>query len=352
MLFRSLVAGRSGGTEPAVASCLPPRARQWFTGLGAGARHRSILELTNPDAGTAVADITVLGRNGIVEASALRGVSVPGASTVRLDLAALLPTTEELAIEVVTARGRLGAALLDRVDQVGSGPLTQDWMPAQAEPSTDNRLLGLAPGSGRRMLVIANPGQDEVRAQLKIIDTESEFVPDGADEIRVPPQSVVRVPVTAIVAGAVREGALGVAVASSGPVTATLRTLVAEDLSIATPAVPFQATATVLLPAVPGAGADRSDRQVVLAAAERAGTVTVTARNADGKRLDRTRVEVVPGSGVRVPVPAATRLLAVTPTRTTISGAVLTSSRRGASVLPLTVPVRTGLVPDVRPGLP
>ena len=79
-------------------------------------------------------------------------------------------------------------------------------MAGQAEPASDSVLLGLAPGSGRRTLTIANPGTDEVRADLKIIDTESVFAPDGVDEIRVPPQSVVRVPVTAVVNQAVDAG--------------------------------------------------------------------------------------------------------------------------------------------------
>ena len=152
-----LVAGRASDGE-AVASCLPPAAVRWFTGVGAGASHRSVLELTNPDAGTAVADVTVLGRDGVVDAPALRGVSVPGGSTIRLDLSSVIPRTDELALEVVAARGRLGATLLDRIDRVGSAPVTQDWLPGQAEPASDNVLLGLAPGSGRRTLAIANPG--------------------------------------------------------------------------------------------------------------------------------------------------------------------------------------------------
>src|SRR5262245_62176117 len=40
-----LVAGRGGGDEQAAAGCLPPAATQWFTGVGAGASHRSVLEL-------------------------------------------------------------------------------------------------------------------------------------------------------------------------------------------------------------------------------------------------------------------------------------------------------------------
>ncbi|GAA4696066.1 DUF5719 family protein [Nocardioides conyzicola] len=345
-----LVAGRGGGDEQAATSCLPPSADRWFTGVGAGASHRSVLELTNPDSGTAVADVTVLGRDGVVDAPRLRGVSVPGGSTVRLDLSALVPRTDELTLEVVTARGRIGASLLDRYDRIGSAPASQDWLPGQTEPSTHNVLLGLAPGSGRRTLTIANPGDDEVRAELRIIDTESVFAPDGVDEIRVPPRSVVRVPVTAVVDQAVAEGALGLSVVSTGPVTASARSMVRGDLSAATAGAPLATASTVLLPELPR-GRRATTRQVVLADATTAGTVTVTALAADGSTLKETTAEVVPDRGAVVRLPAATRMLRVVPARTSVTGSVVTSSSVGTSVLPLTVPVRNGLVPHVRPGL-
>jgi hypothetical protein len=346
-----LVAGRASDGEEAVSSCLPPAAVRWFTGVGAGASHRSVLELTNPDSGTAVADVTVLGRDGVVDAPRLRGVSVPGGSSIRLDLSSVVPRTDELALQVVTARGRIGSTLLDQVDRVGSAPVTRDWLPGQAEPATDNVLLGLAPGSGRRTLAIANPGTDEVRAQLRVIDTESVFAPDGVDEIRVPPQSVVRVPVTAVVDQAVAEGAIGVSVTASGPVTATVRSVVRGDLSVTTSGTPIDATATVLLPELPDRGGQAATRRVVLADAATAGSVTVVARAADGSKLKESSIDVVPDRGAVVRVPAATRQLDVTPERTSLSGSVVTSSPGGTSVLPLTVPVRNGLVPHVRPGL-
>jgi hypothetical protein len=347
-----LVAGRGGDGEQAVASCLPPAASQWFTGVGAGASHRSVLELTNPDGGTAVADVTVLGRDGVVDAPRLRGVSVPGRSTVRLDLADLVPRTDELALEVVAARGRVGSILLDRFDRPGRSALTQDWLTAQQAPATSSLLLGLAPGKGKRTLAVANPGADEVRAELKVVDSESVFAPDGADEIRVPPQSVVRVPVSAIVNEAVKQDALGLQVTASGPVTTTLRSIVDNDLSAATASTAFASEATVLVPDLPAQGRDAADRQVVLSGATAAGTVTVVARDADGDRLRRTTTEVVPDRGAVVTMPAGARTIAVLPDRTSIAASVLTSSRGGASVLPMTVPVRNGLVPSVRRGLP
>lgn len=346
-----LVASRSGGAEAAVAGCRPPAAVHWFTGVGAGPAHSSVLELTNPDAGTAVADITLYGRSGVADAPRLRGVSVPGGRSVRLDLGAIVPRPDELALQVVTARGRLGASLLDRVDRVGSAPLTQDWLPAQEEPATESMLLGLAPGGGRRTLVVANPGLDEVRVQVKVVDTESVFAPEGLDEVRVPPQSVVSVPVTAVVDGAVADGALGIAITASGPVTSTVRSVVDGDVSHAVAGTAYSSATTVLLPEEPAEGPRRAERRVLLTAGG-AGTVTVVAAAADGEALRRSEVEVDPGRGIEVTVPPGSRRVTVTPSRTTITGAVVTGAPGGASVLPLTAPVMSGLVPDVRPGLP
>jgi hypothetical protein len=178
------------------------------------------------------------------------------------------------------------------------------------------------------------------------------FAPDGAPEIRVPAQSVVRVPVSAVVNQAVDQDAIGVSVSATGPVTMSLRSIVRTDLSLAVVGASFDEESTVLLPEEPAKGARAADRQVVLGAATGAGTVTVTARAADGSTLKETSTEIVPDRGVVVRVPPGTRQLSVLPARTTVTGAVLTSADAGASVLPLTVPVRNGLVPQVRPGLP
>src|SRR3954454_12614276 len=58
-LAPGLVAGRSRSAPLAAVDCAPPVADQWFTGVGAGATHDSVVELVNPNAGQAIADITV-----------------------------------------------------------------------------------------------------------------------------------------------------------------------------------------------------------------------------------------------------------------------------------------------------
>ena len=348
-----LVAALSARADTAVAPCRPPAPAEWFTGVGAGAGHTSVLELTNPDPGTAVADVTVYGRHGLVDAPRLRGVSVPGASTVRLDLGQLVPRRDELALEVVSARGRIGANVLDRIDPVGSAPLTQDWLSGQTAPATSNLLLGIAPGAGaRRTLVVANGGPDEVSATVKAVSGRSVFAPEGLPTVRVPPQSAVRVNVSRVLAPLLKDGVTGLLVTGSAPVTATLRSYAGDDVShaVGDPAIDptVDRAATVLIPDR-GKGARAT---VQLAGATRAGVVQVVARSASGRRLGTSRVEVAPQRGYSVELPRGVRLVTVTPARTSVSGAVLLTDPRGSAVVPLTAPQLKGLVPQVRPGLP
>ena len=346
-----LLAARVSTDEHAAVTCPAPEPVQWFTGVGAGPAHASVLELTNPDAGTAVADITVLGRDGQVDVPRLRGVSVPGGTSVRLDLAAIVPRTDELAVEVLSTRGRIGATVDDRLDKIGSVPLTEDWLPGQAAPARQNVLLGLPPDSGSRVLVVANPGDDEARVQLKVVGPQSVFAPEGVGELRVPPHSTVQRNVSDIVKAG-KGDALGFVVDASAPVTAAVRSYVHQDLSHATAGTPFSDPATVLVAAEPDRGNRAAERQVVLAAASSAGTVTVVTRDGDGKQLSSKELEITPGRALRVSVPAGAEQVSVAPSRTAVTGVVVTSAQAGATVQPLTVPVTSGLVPDVRPGLP
>jgi hypothetical protein len=238
--------------------------------------------------------------------------------------------------------------VLDRVDEIGPEPMTQDWLPAQIEPSTTNTLMGLAAGAGRRTLVLANGSDDEVRARLRIVTDDSVFAPAGVDELRIAPQSVVRVSVSDVLGPAAKDGASGVQVTSSAPITATVRSLVDGDLSHAVPGDRIEESATVLLPAA----AKGDTRSVLLSGAEHAGDVTVVSRSASGKELDDAKVEIAPDRGVPVTIPAQAVLVTITPARTSVTGSAFVSGTSGTAVLPLRQPVISGLVPAVRPGLP
>lgn len=344
-LAPGLIAARFGGRALAAVDCPAPTPETWFTGVGAGARHDSVLELVNPDEGPAVADVTVYGRGGAIDVPDLRGITVRGRDSLRLQLGEVMPRRSELALRVVVSRGRLSASLLDQIPELGARPLTEDWLPGQAEPTTDAVLLGLPKGEGTDVLAVTNPGDSEARVRVRILTTDSAFVPEGVDEVRVPPGSVRTVTLTTAVRAGVRDGALGIEVTSSEPVTSTLRTVVADDLSHAVPVLASEEAMTALVP--PGAGS------VLLADAGAAGVATVEAWTADGKELESQRVELKPGQGGLVELPEGAVLVRVTPRRTSVHAAALvTSPRAGAAVVGFRELVTEALIPDVRPGLP
>jgi hypothetical protein len=329
---------------PAAVVCREPQPDQWFTGLGAAARHSSVIELVNPDPGPAVADITVIGPRGPVDAPSLRGITVPGGRALSLDLAKEIPLRGEIAAHVEVSRGRLGVYATDSFDELGRGEAGVDWLAPQL-PAEDLTLLGLPAGDGTRALVVANDGEDEVRATLRVVTKDSAFQPKGLDELRVPPETVVRVPLSAILGKAVEDGALGVSVEANHPVSATLRSFVGGDVSHAVPLPVVTEATQSLLPELGPKG-----RATVVLSSDAVGSAEVLARLSGGgkKVID---VDLTPGTTASVELPPKAVLVQVTPSGTGVRGALVVEDG-GAAVTGLRQLVRTGLVPAVRPALP
>jgi hypothetical protein len=344
-LAPGLLAARFGSRNLAAVDCPAPTPETWFTGVGAGARHDSVLELVNPDEGPAVADVTVFGRGGAIDVPELRGVTVRGRDSLRLQLGEVMPRRSELTLRVVVSRGRLSAALLDQIPELGARPLTQDWLPGQPAPTTSAVLMGLPGGEGTDVLAVANPGDSEARVTVRILTTDSAFAPEGVDELRVPPGSVRTVTLTTAVRLAVEDGAIGVVVTSDSAVTSTVRSVIRGDLSHAVPVLPSTEPTTVLVPT--------GTASVLLGDAEGVGTATVQAWSADGDVLEPEKVELKPGQGAVVDLPRGAALVRVTPRRTSVHAAALvTGPAAGAAVVGFRELVTEALIPDVRPGLP
>ena len=342
-LAPGLVAARSRSAPLAAVDCAPPVAEQWFTAVGAAATHDSVIELVNPNAEPAIADITVRSPGGLIDLPALRGVSVPGRSATRLDLGQVVPRRGELSLEVRVSRGRLAVHVVDTYDELGAGTRAEDWLPAQPEPAATGLLLGLAPGPGERRLVLANPGASEVRVNIKVVTPTSVFAPSGVDPVRVAPDSTESVSLDDVLAQAVKDGAIGLLVEANGPVTTTLRQVTGGDLALLTGTPALDAATAALVPA--------GTKRLLLAGSDAVGVATVTAYTDRGKVLEEQRVELVPGAGADVTLPDGASLVTLVPERASVHAAVLVSGS-GTAVVPLRELVLTGLVPDVRPGIP
>ncbi len=343
-LAPGVVAARFPTTGPPVApACEVPVAEQWFTGLGAAARHSSVLQLVNPDSGPAVVDTEVLGPRGPVDVARLRGVSVPGRSSVSLDLAEVAPRRGELTLHVTTSRGRTGVAVLDRVDDLSGSGASSDWLAGQPDPTDSALLLGVPVAGGTRTLVVANPTTSQSRATVSVVGPDSVFTPQGADDVVVPAGSTVRVDLDALLGrGALDDTAFGIQVDATTPVTASVRAVVDGDLSLvpAGQALPPGATTAVVPP-----GTDR----LVAAGAQRTGSWTVTALDADGARLDSQRRDLVPGRGDSIELPAGTGLVRVLLRSTSAVVSATADTDAGSAVLGLRPLQTSGLVGDVAP---
>ena len=343
-LAPALVAGRSGASPFAATDCRPPTAEQWFTGLGSGATHSSVIELVNPSAGRAVGDIVLWSQAGPLDVPELLGISVPGGDRVKIDLAEIVPRRGELMASVTTSRGRLAVDVADSVDELGTGLVASDWLSPQPEPSTRNLLLGLARDPGDRILVLGNPGDDEVRVTVRIVTPDAVFAPAGLEPVAVPPGSTKPVTLTALVDEAAAQGATGLLVESTGPVVANLRQLAGKDLSEVAPAPPLATTTAVLVP--PGKA------RLLLADPAGVGVATVVALDASGGELSTKTVELAPDTGASIAIADGTALVRVTVERTSVRAALLVTSANGVAVVPLRELLVDGLVPDVRPSLP
>lgn len=344
-LAPGLVAGRFS-SPLASFDCRAPVFDQWFTGVGAGAKHRSILQLVNPDEGRAVVDVTVLGSDGVVAAPQLKGITVEGGTSRPFALAEILPRRDELALHVTVVRGRIAASVRDTVRGLGRGRTGDDGLASQGAPARSNLLLGIPYGTGPRTLVLTNTSTSQGRASVSLVTRQSVFAPSGLEDIDLPPQSVVVVPVARVLrdAGTGDEQAVGLQVDSTVPTTSSLSMFVKGDLATAVPVPPLVDAGTAVLPA----GAKR----LVLGDARGPGVVTVAVRDGAGAVLSEERVEVARGRASTLDLPDDARLVTVTPARTTVAGVVLVVSAGGATVVRLREPVGTGLVPDVRLGLP
>ena len=347
-LAPGLLALRSGTAPLAAQDCSVPAAEQWFTGIGAGAVHRSVIELVNPDSGPANVDITLYGVQPILSPR-LRGLTVPGHRTLSLDLGKVFPRRPLMTAQVQVTRGRLGVHVLDTVTDLGTHRTQRAWLPRLSAPAASLQMLGLPPGPGTRSLQLANPGDEVVRAQVRIVTGDTSFVPQGLDAVSLQPGSTTAVPLTKALSQALGDGALGVAVEADGPVTGSLVTSLKDGRVVTAPDDLVRDEAATLLPVATGKGSTPVQARVLLTA-DSSGATVVTAYDANGQRVLRKRVAAQQGHTAVVRLPRGTAYVEAVPSSTDVRGAVELTGQ-GAAVIPLHELLTQGLVPQISPGL-
>jgi hypothetical protein len=350
-LAPGLLGLRSGTSPLSTQDCSVPSSQQWFTGVGAGAAHDSVIELVNPDSGRADADITLYGARAFTVRK-LHGITIPAHRTLRLDLGTIAPRRILLTAQVQVSRGRVAVHVLDSRTDLVDHRVRREWLPRQDAPALDNRLIGLPTGAGTRTLQVANPGVDVVRAKVRIITGDTTFTPAGLSTLSIQPGSTQAVSLTKVLGKALGDGAVGVEVLADAPVTASVLTDLGTDEATTAPDPVIHVEAATLLPvaAAPGGKNQTPVAATLYVAADSAGAATVTAYDATGQKLLDQRIGQQEGHTVAVPLPKGTAFVRVVPQGTLIRAAVVLTGD-GASVVPMHELLTRGLVPQIRPGL-
>jgi hypothetical protein len=338
---RASFAGQQAQTTKTLAwvPCPEPRARWWFVGAGSAAvSHDSVLTVSNPRTGVAVIDIDAYGPDGVVESPGLHGITVPPGATRVFDLARTAPIVGNLAVSVVAKRGLVAVSAADRFALGGVGNEVREWLPPQSLPATEITLAGLPPQTASSTMMLVNPGNVDAIATVKVIGATGTFAPKDLAPITIPPQSVVTVPVSAVVDGT----AMALRVSSNRPVTGTVRSVKSGDLSFATGVRVIRGGTAVAVP-------DGTGRLVLSSLATGAG-IRVVSYDAAGQVVVDRVVKVPARTSVAIPLPEKVRYLRLVSDRPDVVGGFGVAGTKGIAAAGVLPAVRSVRLPVIRPG--
>lgn len=177
--------------------CEAPTTQSWFVGGSTVVGDVTKLVLVNADDTPAVVDVAVFTGSGPADGRPGRGLVVPPRTRAAVELDALAPDRDLLALHVQTRRGRVAAAVRHvRFD--GRVPRGVDWVPQAVPPAREVVVPGLPQGPGRRTVLVTNPGVDDTVVSIELTTGDGQFVPAGLDAVEVPAGTTVAKEVTAL----------------------------------------------------------------------------------------------------------------------------------------------------------
>ena len=327
---------RVGGTL-ATAGCRAAQPEWWFSGAGGGVDHTSVLFLTNADDGPAVVEVRLHGASGSIDEAGTRGLTVAPGETLKLPLTEYAPGSDELAVQVVSTRGRVVAHLLDTVrSSRGEG---REWLAPSPPPAEELVLPGVPEDADRVQLLVTNPGAEQALVDFELLTEDGAFVPLGSEQLSVEPGTIQQIDVTEALKGR----AAAVRLTALVPVTGAVRVARGGDVSYAAAGVPLaeagEAGGVVL------AG---EDSEIQVAAADEPVALELDLYADDGRRVLRRAVTVPPSGLVRVAAQDGAAYAVLRP-RSGAGYAAVVHTGPGVAGQPVTMLATTLVRPSVVP---
>ena len=231
------------------------------------------LKIVNPDASEAAIDLTLYGAEGEIQSLGARGITLAAYEERVIALSVLTKKATPVGVSFQASRGRAAVMAITQTQSSGTaaGP---------SQMGTSHLLPGIPAGATSSVVVLANPGETRITANLTAYGTTPAYQPQGGENISVPPHASVSVSLENALLGE----ASAIQVSSDAPVMAGMAFTLGDSAQVAPVAAEtslgaFTPAGGTLQLTNPG----ESDTQA-----------TVTATGADGAE-ERTTVTVGAG---------------------------------------------------------
>lgn len=345
--FGGIAASRDGGGL-GVGACPGVNQGSWFVGAGSGDRHFSTMTLTNLTGSPAIADLSLWGEEGSVEAVDAEGIVFEAYETRRITLESLAAGEPELAMHVNSRRGALSVAVQDTSTAVfrGTETLTPTAAPAQRQV-----IAGIAAGVTGRQLVAVNPDNQTARVKIEALGKDGVFVPTGLDDVKIQADKVKVIDLPKSVGA----DAVALRLTSDHPISASVRVAPGnKDFGYAVAGRPLTGPAVAPL----SLGGLLNDGKLLLTAPRAKASATVTAYDSSMTRQGSVDYEVKAGSTRSYDLgkkgqfdkPLADLAYVVVTPNGDVQGAALYTRGSGVTAVPLTAAPLKTVAPQVQPG--
>lgn len=328
--FYSGTAGAAGGGGLIVGRCAPVIEDAWFLGLGSADRRSSTIRLANLSASPAIADLSLWGPEGQIDAIDATGIVLDPFEVRRIPVADLAAGEPLMALRVERRRGVLAASVIDASTATSSGT---EPLEATRAPAKEQVVPGVTGGTRGKSLLLFNPGKRTARADVQVIGGDGPFASPGLQDLKVEPGTIRQVAVPA----SAGRGQQGFQVTSDQPISTSIRAAGTDDFLSMEAGLPLDGPALVPVRLGRAVTAPR----LLLTAPDAAARLTLTAYDASMRELRTADVSLAASTSQVVDtrrVAAGAAYLVVEAKGTILGAATYSGDGRASSVLLRSVP--------------
>ena len=181
----------------AAVPCSAGNPDEWFVGGSGDLTSKGTLDLVNSGLSESIIDIYPYTSKTALPVLSVT-VKANSAATVQLD--ALAPGDDSMALHVITRTGRVSTFLLDQRAK-GLRALGLDYVKPVAIPEKELFIPGIYPHNGDKSSVANSlrllvPGTLDATVRVQVISTDGKFIPVGFDGLTVKHNQVITLPLT------------------------------------------------------------------------------------------------------------------------------------------------------------